>query len=263
VPVTELRHGRVVAHSAQVVLAGRYPTVLGVEQLFARSRHDEEIVFLDRLCRTIHALNFVGRTSETTGERDADSPLLLLDVSPRHLLAVHDHGTVFEAILGLVDLAPAQVIITIDPERSELSTLRSAFRNFQARGFLLALDHFGRGSSNWDRLRALEPNFVRLDAEPLSTFERDPRVRDALPWLVSLARSCGARVILPDVDDEARLDWARTSGIDWVQGGAAPARTSDRPKGHGSERPSARPAAAYAQFADPDETTRVDAVPFR
>ncbi|HSC88368.1 MAG TPA: EAL domain-containing protein [Polyangiaceae bacterium] len=242
-PVSELARGRVVGHSAHLVGLSRQSTPLDIDQLFARSRHDEEVVFLDRLCRTLHALNFV--------ERNLGSQLLLLDVSPRHLLAVHEHGTVFESILNQLNLAPSQVVIAIDPERSELGQLRSAFRNFQARGFRLALDHFGRGSSNLDRLLSLEPEFVRLDAALLPQVEKSDRLRSTLESLVTLGRTTGARVIVPGVDDEARLQLARQAGADWIQGELALGRASERP----SERPTDRPSDHPTERAPRDSAT--------
>jgi hypothetical protein len=58
------------------------------------------VMHFDRLCRTLHALNFLAQRQHAGG-------YLQLAVHPRHLLAVpSQHGLVYEAILKRCGLAP-------------------------------------------------------------------------------------------------------------------------------------------------------------
>jgi len=253
-PMVDATRGRVVAHEALAVIE-RNAAAVSSETLFGRNREDEEVVFLDRLCRTIHALNF--------GAQLPSAKQLLLNVTARHLLVVRDHGTAFEAVLKQVGLSTERLVIQMSGEHLELDVLRAAFQNFRSRGFRVALDHFGRGASNVDRLWALQPDIVRLEGAHLQAAAGDRRVRTALARFVQVARSHDAKVIIPGLDTEALVVLAREAGADWLQGRAVVALDpkSGRP-GQPSQptreaRPSVRPSGSFSRVPSDDDAGSV------
>lgn len=226
--IVEVSRGRAVAHEAVVTTRTRGGALVSNDALFSRPLGDEEVVYLDRLCRTMHALNFV---EEAPGSRQ-----LVLDVNPRHLSVVRDHGTVFETILKQAGLSSDSVVIQLAADAvTDFEVLRQAFRNFRGRGFRVALDRFGRGRANVDCLWELVPDVVRFDARLVANGERDTKIRWTLPRLIQVARAWGARVAFPGIDTDFLYSLARDSGADWVQGDGVAARASV------SERPSAPP----------------------
>ncbi len=211
-PIVDLGRGRIVAHEA--LLRGRSERGANVapEEVFARPRGVEELVYLDRLSRTLHALNFVE-------QRGAGRGALYLNVDPGHLLAAVDHGLVFESILRHVGVSPEEVVLEIlESKVDDLSALRVAIGNFRSRGFRIAIDDFGRGHANFDRLWELQPEVVKLDRHLLLTADSDRKVRAVLGKLVDVAKAHGALILFEGVETEEQLEIVRESGADLAQG---------------------------------------------
>jgi EAL domain-containing protein (putative c-di-GMP-specific phosphodiesterase class I) len=62
-------------------------------------------------------------------------------------------------------------------------------------GFLIAIDDFGVGHSNLDRVCQLEPDLVKFDKDLLRSAVSQPRTRNLLSRLVRLMHEIGALVV--------------------------------------------------------------------
>ena len=148
-------------------------------QAFTIPQAPKDIVYFDRLCRTVHALNF----SSLAGPND----LLFLNVGGGHLLNVtgRTHGDVFETLLRHCGLTPHQVVLEIIESRiDDLDRLVEATAAYQQRGYRVAIDDFGCQHSNFDRLWQLSPDVVKLDRSLIVQSDVNPRARKVLPKLV-------------------------------------------------------------------------------
>ena len=66
------------------------------------------MVHFDRLCRTLHALNFLAQQRSTGG-------FLQVPVHPRHRAVPNQHSLVYEAaILKRCGLAPEDIVLELD-----------------------------------------------------------------------------------------------------------------------------------------------------
>jgi EAL domain-containing protein (putative c-di-GMP-specific phosphodiesterase class I) len=126
--------------------------------VFLEARDDNELVYLDRLVRTLHALNFLQ-------EREQHGGFLALNIHPQLLRAVRGHhGHVFEAILARCGLTPERIVLELaDDGFGKLACLKAAVAAYRERGYRVAIDNFGRHSACLDRLEALAPDLVKLD----------------------------------------------------------------------------------------------------
>jgi EAL domain-containing protein (putative c-di-GMP-specific phosphodiesterase class I) len=79
-PIVDLRHQRVVGHQAILHARREDGTAVSPAEAYARCETPASVVHVDRLCHTLHALNFLAQ--QHTGG------YLQLSVHPRHLLAV-------------------------------------------------------------------------------------------------------------------------------------------------------------------------------
>lgn len=85
-------------------------------------------------------------------------------------------------------------------------------------GFLIAIDDFGVGHSNLDRVCQLEPDLVKFDRHLLRSAVSQPRTRNLLSRLVHLMHEIGALVVEEGIETEADVLVALESGCDLVQG---------------------------------------------
>lgn len=171
----------------------------------------ERLVKFDRLCRTLHTLNFLNMGK--------GNGLLFLNVHPELLVAVNSHGKVFERVLHHHDVPTNEVVIEINESAvSQEQLLSEAIANYRARGYRIAIDDFGMKHSNLERLWKLSPEFVKLDCSIIQQAETDARLQRILPKLVEIVRELGAEIIVEGIETEHQLALARQAGARLVQG---------------------------------------------
>ena len=79
---------------------------ISVTELFSRPTDHDEITGLDRLCRTIHLLNFV--------QQDIQDALLFLCVNEGLISAVDDnHGAAFRKVIDALGFSPSRIVIEL------------------------------------------------------------------------------------------------------------------------------------------------------
>lgn len=187
-------------------------TALAPPQAFAACRDRAAIIAFDRLCRVLHVLNFTGQVAPP-GE-------LWLNVSADHLINVRgEHGRVFESLLNLCGLTPADVVLEILESRiDDQAHLTRAVTSYRQRGYRVALDDFGARHSNFDRLWLLEPDIVKLDRAMIVQGVENARARRILPRLIGIIHELGAVAVCEGIETAEQLALARESGADLVQG---------------------------------------------
>jgi EAL domain-containing protein (putative c-di-GMP-specific phosphodiesterase class I) len=190
------------------------PTPLGPalspQSIFALPHNREEIIALDRLARTLHALNFLVQGCNTD---------LHLNVDPHHLVAVTaDHGQVFEQILRQCGLDPTAIILEV-PEHCirDKIRLRSAIASWQSRGYRIAIDNFNQ-PRQLQRVLGLEPDFIKLGHGLLQGAAQNARQRETLDQLVSRTRAAGVDIIATGIETAGQYELARKLGIARLQG---------------------------------------------
>jgi diguanylate cyclase (GGDEF)-like protein len=96
----------------------------------------------------------------------------------------------------------------------ELSLVATRYRDC---GFLIAIDDFGAGYSNLDRLLRIQPDFVKLDGELIRARSRSSD-QPLLPELVSLLHQADMLVIVEGIETTEELILAVESNVDFAQG---------------------------------------------
>lgn len=196
--------GAVLAHTALVrCYDAAHLQQLGPCELFALARSDSDLVRLDRLCRTVHAINYFA--SVPPGRP------LILKVDPRLLSSVPDqHGRAFERVLASLGVAPSEVVIEIPAAANANPALVAhVVANYRFRGFRVAVHH--EGDAGWlATLAHLRADFIQV------------RFRDSamvsLRAAVAVAHECGARSLVTHLETGTAVDAAREAGADLLQG---------------------------------------------
>jgi EAL domain-containing protein (putative c-di-GMP-specific phosphodiesterase class I) len=188
-PIVNLQRQQVVGHQAFLAATRQDGSLLSAEAAYAACQSAESVVHFDRLCRTLHALNFLAQRRHAGG-------YLQLSVHPRHLLAVPSkHGLVFEAVLKRCGLAPDDIVLELASGRIlDDQRLADAVHNYRQRGYRIALS----GSDSHPELFA--PDIIKqaLDSR------RDP----ASP----------ARLHIEGIASDEDVDRARQQGAELGQG---------------------------------------------
>lgn len=217
-PLVAARGGQLVSVAHEALLAvhtanGAAPLgqALTPQSVFALPHDNREIIALDRLARTLHALNFLLQESATD---------LHLNVDPHHLVAVTaEHGRVFEQILRQSGLDPTAIVLEVDEYRiRDRARLRIAIAGWQSRGYRIAIDNFGRGHQQLQRVLELGPDSIKFDRSLLHAAAKSVSQRDSLARLVARSRTAGVHTVATGLQSAEHVASAQQAGFDALQG---------------------------------------------
>lgn len=210
-PVYSFAHQRIVGFEALVRPSRTCGETLSPEVLFASANTLEDTVFLDRVCRTLHVRNFV-RQSDDTG-------WLFLNVNPMVTMHGRDFGAFFGQLLSSYGIPPHRVVIEIlEGQITDEVRLAESVRYYRDIGCLVAMDDFGIGHSNFDRILRIAPHIVKLDRSIIEQAAHNKTVQRVLPSLVSLLHEAGSLALVEGVETEEQALIAMQSEVDFVQG---------------------------------------------
>ena len=102
----------------------------------------------------------------------------------------------------------------IDDEK-ELETHISRYKEM---GFLIAIDDFGAGQSNFERIWRIKPDIVKLDRSMIKKAGTDPAVKGLIKGITSMLHHSKCIVLAEGVETELEDIVAMDAGVDLVQG---------------------------------------------
>lgn len=210
-PIIDLNTNMPLGYEALLRATNHKGQTVAPPAAFRQAEVAERLVKFDRLCRTLHTLNYLNM-GHSNG-------LLFLNVHPELLVAVNSHGKVFEQVLHNHHVPTHQVVIEIhEGAVSEEKLLAAAIANYRERGYKIAIDDFGKEHSNLERLWTLAPEYVKLDGDIIHQATFNPKLQRILPKLVEIIHELDAEVIIEGVETRAELRLAQQAGIHLIQG---------------------------------------------
>ncbi|MCC8404103.1 EAL domain-containing protein [Paraburkholderia sp. MMS20-SJTN17] len=115
-------------------------------------------------------------------------------------------------------LEPERVVLEIlESHGGSVDDMSRAAERYRQHGFLIAVDDFGAGQSNLDRLLRIRPDLVKLDGELIRATAHGTE-QPILPKLVSLLHQAGMLVVVEGVETAEELILAVQSNVDFAQG---------------------------------------------
>jgi EAL domain-containing protein (putative c-di-GMP-specific phosphodiesterase class I) len=142
-----------------------------------------------------------------------------LNVQPRSLTnpeftirlcdEVHESGLDEHSIV--LELTEQQTIVNPRAFASTLQKLRE-------RGFRIALDDFGEGSSNLNLFQDLRPDFLKISGTFCRGLNQDPFKRIIVQSTAEMSRRAGTLTVMEAVETADDAEALRTLGIDYAQG---------------------------------------------
>lgn len=207
-PVYSLSHQKQVGFEALLRGFDRHGTALQPDTLFA-PQSNPGVTELDSLTHHLHLANAAKRLPLDTW--------LFLNVAPSTFIQAGYEQTL-AAIVSDAGLDPGGVVLEIlESEGVDVEELALAAWRYRGCGFLIAVDDFGAGHSNLDRLLRIQPDFVKLDGELIRAKSRASD-QPLLPTIVSLLHRADMLVVVEGIETTEELILAVESNVDFAQG---------------------------------------------
>ncbi len=214
----------VVGHTAQITVAPNKPQHLYENEIATLLANNsvpatefESIINFDRLCRTVHMLNYL-TLSHLQG-------VLFLEVDPRHILGIkQDHGAYFEEVIVQCGLETNNIVIVLSVNSQYAryyQALINGLDNYRRRGYQLALkfDYLAQESDAFELIAKISPNYVSLSARNIADQAHDDTLIAKLQQLKTQVALVGGKTILQQIDEKKADLLARHTGLDLVEGG--------------------------------------------
>lgn len=210
-PIFSLAHRRAVGYEALLRPQTADGSPISPLTVFDMVQDEAESVFLDRLCRVIHTQNFMAQADDTSW--------LFLNVDPTVTVYGKHHGAFFTEMLNRYQISPHRVVVEIlEGKIQDESLLVDAAEYYKELGCLVAIDDFGAGHSNFERIWSIQPHIVKLDRSIITQAAASRTIRRIIPNLVNLIHEAGSMVLMEGIETEEEAMIALDSDIDFVQG---------------------------------------------
>ncbi|HEY4999780.1 MAG TPA: EAL domain-containing protein [Usitatibacter sp.] len=180
------------------------------EDLFARVA-DGSRSLLDWACRAMHLRNYA---TVDPGDRT-----LFINIHPEAAVRDARRGREFADLIRYYGLAPKRVCVEIlEAPCSSEKLLREAIEGYRDMGASIAMDDFGVGCSNFDRVVALRPDVVKIDRSMLAGAAGNDKARRMLPGMVELLHQFHCKVAVEGIETRSWAMLALEAKADYLQG---------------------------------------------
>lgn len=210
-PIYSVATGAGVGFEALVRATDAQGTPMRPAALFERAYRDGDGVLLDWICRALHLRRFA---TIDRGDRK-----LFLNVHPEAALRDAKRIREFADLVRYYGLDPRRLCVEIlEAPCADEAMLREAAHAYREMGATIALDDFGLGRSNFDRIMGMHPEMVKIDRGMLGRAVGEARARRMLPSIVGLLHEAGSEVVIEGVESASDALAAIEAGADHVQG---------------------------------------------
>ena len=209
-PIYSLSHERVIAYEA-LVRGKQGQETISPWEIFSSADGFEQTVELDRLCRTIHLHNY---------QRHIDQEAwLFLNINPQVVIGGRNYGSFFRELLDSTGIPPERIVVEIlEHAIDDEQLLAETVNYYREMGCLIALDDFGSGHSNFERIIRLRPDIVKLDTAMIRQAGDNVIARRIMPNLIAMLHEAGCLVLMEGVETQEEALIALECNVDFVQG---------------------------------------------
>lgn len=209
-PIVDIAIGKVVGHEALARMVDHNGTVRSAGQIFSDHTLDEnKVLAFDRAVR----IQAIQRFAE------AGQPgFLTLNISPRWIDLLGNQWIPTLEMLQLYHVDPRKIVIEIVETQSNPDKLIEMVKRYKALGMRVAVDDFGSGHSQFDRVIGLSPDIVKLDMRLFKLAVQGGFPQHIVYSLSFLAERMGSQVLCEGVEHYHELRFALEIGSKLIQG---------------------------------------------
>jgi len=144
---------------------------------------------------------------------------LTLNISAAWLKYVEDMSQLPTLkMLHEMNIDKRRIVIEITEEKGDLDHLAELVKVYRQHGLKVAIDDFGAGYSQLERVIAIQPDIIKLDMQLFKQANKGGVARDVVQLVTRLAKRSGSHVVCEGVETTAEFFFALQAGIPLMQG---------------------------------------------
>lgn len=216
-PVVKLKDGReqnshpFEVFGAEGLARGTTGSVLGNPSFLLAYAARKELLFeADMICirAALHEVSVLGHPITT-----------FLNVQPRSLTNP-DFTTKLCAAVAAARLEEKSIVLELTEQQTIVNprAFATTLQKLRDRGFRIALDDFGEGSSNLNLFQDLRPDYLKISGTFCRNLAHDPFKQIIVQSTAEMAARAGTATIMEAVETAEEAEVLRHLGIDYAQG---------------------------------------------
>lgn len=210
-PIVQLSTATVYGYEALVRGVADDGTLVYPDTLLAWARQGDMLFYFDRTCRET--------ALKTAAIKNIKSKVFINFIPTAIYDPVHCLRDTVQWATSL-NLDPKNVIFeVVESDRVEdITYLKKVLDYYKSKGFMVALDDFGSGYSNFQVLTTLVPDVVKIDRQIIAGIHEKTTNQITFKAMVQIAKDNGITVLAEGIEKKEELDFALAHGADLAQG---------------------------------------------
>ncbi len=180
--------------------------------------HVPSIVSFDRLCRTLHVLNYLALAQH--------SHFLITEVDPRHILGIpYNHGAYFEQVIVYAGLKTQNIVISMTitgVHQLHYPQLLKGLNNYRECGYKIALSlgYLLTADKAIELIKQLSPDYIIVNSpnENYTQLGLESILLESYNYLRELMTAIGGQVIMQHIEQPGQIIMAKMAKFDLVLG---------------------------------------------
>lgn len=129
-------------------------------------------------------------------------------------------GQIREMVASALDTAPHKgLVFDVEVlEQEYKDSIIQAVADLRAHNFLVSVDDFGTGFSNLGSIKALLPDFLKIDRSFVQDMESVTIRSSLIPEIIAIGHAVGAKLIAEGIETERQYEMLRGMGVEYGQG---------------------------------------------
>ncbi len=123
-----------------------------------------------------------------------------------------------------------RIVVEITESRGDLKKLTEVVKVYREHGLKVAVDDFGAGYSQLERIIAIQPDIIKLDMRLFKLASQGGIASDVVQMVTRFAKRTGARIICEGIETDAEFFFGLQCGAQLMQGFLFSSALSEFPK---------------------------------
>ena len=209
-PIFSFAHNAPIGYEALLRITDINNNNIPPSLFFSSLKSQNELFFLENISRTLHIFNFF--------QKDTNNAFLFININPRLINNLSCLKQLLE-LLNEHNIPPTRIVIEFVEESFEdVDVMIKATDYLRQSGCLIAIDDFGAGHSNFNRIWDFRPDIVKLDKSLIQRIRKDSYFHRPIANLVELLHESKSLVLIEGIEDEHDSNLAHHLDVDLHQG---------------------------------------------
>jgi EAL domain-containing protein (putative c-di-GMP-specific phosphodiesterase class I) len=210
-PIIGVASGKIIGYEALARQTDAEGKVSSAGELFSSPEiADEQLIQWDRMIRSQALKQFSQANC---------SGYLAINISAKWIDCISDCTNLPTLrMLDELHIDRSRIVVEITESKGDLNKLVEIVKIYRSHGLRVAIDDFGAGFSQLERVRAIKPDIIKLDMRLFKEAIHGGIAREIVNLLTRLAERTGCRIVCEGVETEDEFFFGLSCGAQYIQG---------------------------------------------